>query len=152
MLDLSKVLAKELGLKEQKPIGNLEAKQREQGITESFAKTAVLEAVESRYRNPPFHHEYEIGDLGDQGFVLRFVRNYSIYEVLASSHDRNWVETLQADHVKLRSRILQSTEGDSIIAAYTEIQKMGEALKKEFERISHYVTFTGKCSLYSPDD
>ena len=122
------------------------------GITEYFAKTAILEAAEKGCGLHQATHEYQQKQLPThEGYVLEFLRYSSSFVELATVIDEKNIGGLESKHIGLREAMLHAPEIEEICRVYSAVIEVKIALAEKLRRISNMVTLPGICDLYSSD-
>ena len=121
----------------------------QEGITNFFALTAVLDGVEGACAIPGAHQGYELQPLsGKRLWTLRWVRNYSSFVIIAASREDEGLQTFIQQHSKLREKLLNEIEASGVQLRYRQVLEAKQALASSLRHIPHLATLPGICTLY----
>ena len=123
----------------------------EGGLTDYFAKSLVLEAVEDACGLPRNGYDWEISALNAKrkSWLLRWVRNGSSFVPIAVGPDGPALDGIKELHHDILVRIQSLEETQAIRAEWLELEGIITALAKELDRIANLALFPKNCILCS---
>ena len=110
------------------------------GLTDYFARTAVLNVIEDVHKDTESDQEYE-----SPSVVLWWVRRPERYAIAAGSPEA--IARARDLHISLRRRLRDLPELGQVVRKCREVQEVRAKLEKELERISHSALFPSTCQL-----
>jgi len=120
------------------------------GVVEFYEKSLVLINIEGSLGLDGARHDYDIRPPdGRHKWVLEWHRNSSSYVFLAASDDKNVVTDLRDSHSGAVQALAGSEVWEPVGSKYAKAEESRGRAMAAAIRISHLVSFPGKCSLYA---